>query len=138
MNNVSSFIDTVITKADNKQGGRNGIIAGMVQRQDAEHVANRIAMTYVQLTKERTRRRLESVRLGVPIEIMSVKPEHMLSFVQSMMNNCCWAARSVIRAVQADDQKIYDCIDISEDVAERAGFWETTTHGTTANASLTA
>ena len=123
MNNVSSFIDTVITKADNKQGGRNGIIAGMVQRQDAEHVANRIAMTYVQLTKERTRRRLESVRLGVPIETMSVKPEHMLSFVQSMMNNCCWAARAVVRSGQAETQA--NGIDFSQSVAEQAGLLET-------------
>ena len=122
MNNVSSFIDTVITKADSKQGGRNGIIAGMVQRQDAEHVANRIAMTYVQLTKERTRRRLESVRHGVPIEIMSEKPEHMLSFVQSMMNNCCWAARTVIRSGQAEEQA--NGLDFSQSVAEQAGVIE--------------
>ena len=123
MNNVSSFIDTVITKADNKQGGRNGIIAGMVQRQDAEHVANRIAMTYVQLTKERTRRRLESIRHGVPIEIMSEKPEHMLSFVQSMMNNCCWAARTVIRSGQAEEQA--NGLYFSQSVAEQAGLLET-------------
>ena len=103
MNKLSSFIDTVVTRADSKQGGRNGIIAGMVQRQDAEHVANRIAMTFVQLTKERTRRRLEANRNGIPIEVMTEKPEHMLGFVQSMMNNCCWAARTVIRSGQAEE-----------------------------------
>ena len=123
MNKLSSFIDTVVTKADSKQGGRNGIIAGMVQRQDAEHVANRIAMTFVQLTKERTRRRLEANRNGIPIEVMSEKPEHMLSFVQSMMNNCCWAARTVIRSGQAEEQA--NGIDFSQSVAEQAGLLET-------------
>ena len=123
MNNVSSFIDTVVTKADSKQGGRNGIIAGMVQRQDAEHVANRIALTFVALNNERKRRRIESVRQGVPIEIMSEKPEHMLSFVQSMMNNCCWAARAVIRSGQAEEQA--NGIDFSQSVAEQAGLLET-------------
>ncbi len=122
MNNVSSFIDTVVTKADSKQGGRNGIIAGMVQRQDAEHVANRIALTFVALNNERRRRRIESVRQGVPIEIMSEKPEHMLSFVQSMMNNCCWAARTVIRSGQAEDQA--NGLDFSQSVAEQAGVIE--------------
>ena len=123
MNNVSSFIDTVVTKADSKQGGRNGIIAGMVQRQDAEHVANRIALTFVALNNERRRRRIESVRQGVPIEIMSEKPEHMLSFVQSMMNNCCWAARAVVRSGQAEEQATG--IDFSQSVAEQAGLLET-------------
>lgn len=123
MNNVSSFIDTVVTKADSKQGGRNGIIAGMVQRQDAEHVANRIALTFVALNNERTRRRIESVRQGVPLEIMSEKPEHMLSFVQSMMNNCSWAARAVIRSGQAEEQATG--IDFSQSVAEQAGLIET-------------
>jgi len=123
MNKLSSFIDTVVTKADSKQGGRNGIIAGMVQRQDAEHVANRIAMTFVQLTKERTRRRLESIRNGIPIEVMSEKPEHMLGFVQSMMNNCCWTARTVIRSGQAEEQA--NGIDFSQSVAEQAGLLET-------------
>jgi hypothetical protein len=123
MNNVSSFIDTVVTKADSKQGGRNGIIAGMVQRQDAEHVANRIALTFVALNNERRRRRIESVRQGVPIEIMSEKPEHMLSFVQSMMNNCCWAARAVVRSGQAEEQA--NGIDFSQSVAEQAGLLET-------------
>ena len=126
MTNVTSFIDAVVTKADSKQGGRNGIIAGMVQAQDADHVANRIAMTYVDLVNKRKRLRAESVRAGVPIEIMSEKPEHMLGFVQSMMNNCCWAARSVIRAVQAEEQA--NGLDFSQSVAEQAGFLETPTH----------
>jgi hypothetical protein len=123
MNKFSSFIDTVVTKADSKHGGRNGIIAGMVQRQDADHVANRIAMTFVELTRERTRLRLEAKRNGLPIEAMSVKPEHMLSFVQSMMNNCCWAARAVVRSGQAEEQAIG--IDFSQDVAKQAGLLET-------------
>jgi len=126
MNKLSSFIDTVVTKADSKQGGRNGIIAGMVQAQDADHVANRIAMTYVALVNRRKRLRAESVRAGVPIEIMSVKPEHMLGFVQSMMNNCCWAARTVIRAGQVEEQA--NGLDFSQSVAEQAGFLETPTY----------
>jgi len=122
MNKLSSFIDTVVTKADSKQGKRDGIIAGMVQRQDAEHVANRIALTFIALRDERKLRRIDSVRRGVPIEIMSEKPEHMLSFVQNMMNNCCWAARTVIRSGQAEDQA--NGIDFSQSVAEQAGVIE--------------
>jgi len=123
MNKISSFIDTVVTKADSKQGKRDGIIAGMVQRQDAEHVANRIALTFIALRDERKLRRIDSVRRGVPIEIMSEKPEHMLSFVQNMMNNCCWAARTVIRSGQAEEQA--NGIDFSQSVAEQAGLLET-------------
>lgn len=119
MNKISSFIDTVITKCTSTKT-KNGTIACMVQNQDGRHVANRIAMTYVDLTKERNRRRLEAKRLGNPIDPMDIKPEHMLSFVQSMMNNCCWAAHTVIRAARTEDQATG--IDFTIPIAEQAGL----------------
>ena len=121
MKAVKSFIDQVVTNATDSKG-RNARIANLVQAQDAAHIANRIALTFVELNVERKTRRVEAVRSGQQQKDMLEKPEHLLSFVQSMMNNSCWAARKVINSgLQVD---LANGLDFSQDVAAQAANLE--------------
>jgi hypothetical protein len=117
MNNVT-FIDTVITNMSSNKN-RNGAIARLVDSQDAPLSANRIAMAWDVLTKKRKQANLEAIRSGVPAPAMTEKPEHMLSFVQNVMNTSCWAARRVLNSGLQTD--LANGIDFSQDVAAQAG-----------------
>jgi len=121
MKEVSSFIDQVVTNASDKTN-RNGQIAKLIQKADAEHVANRIAIVWDNLSKERKRRSVEAVQTGIKAKEMLEKPEHILSFVQQMMNNSCWAARTVINSGKGTD--LANGLDFSQSVAEQAGQFE--------------
>lgn len=117
MNNVT-FIDTVIT---NMSSGtkRNAVIAKLVDANDAPLAANRIANVMLDLAEKRQAARIDSVRSGVPAPEMTEKPEHILSFVQQVMNNCCWAARRVANSGKKRDMA--NGLDFSQSVAEQAG-----------------
>ena len=117
MNNVT-FIDTVITNMTSNKN-RNGAIAKLVDSNDAALAANRMANVMIDLDEKRQAARLEAVRAGTPIPEMSEKPEHMLSFVQQLMNNCCWAARKVANSGKKRDMA--NGLDFSQSVAEQAG-----------------
>jgi hypothetical protein len=117
MNNVT-FIDTVITNMSSSKN-RNGAIAKLVDANDAPLAANRIANVMIDLDEKRQASRLEAVRAGTPIPEMTEKPEHMLSFVQQVMNNCCWAARKVANSGKQRDMA--NGLDFSQSVAEQAG-----------------
>ena len=117
MNNVT-FIDTVITNMTSNKN-RNGAIAKLVDANDAALAANRMANVMIDLDEKRQAARLEAVRAGTPIPEMSEKPEHMLSFVQQVMNNCCWAARKVANSGKKRDMA--NGLDFSQSVAEQAG-----------------
>ena len=130
MKEVSSFIDQVVTNAASKAksgikptaGNRNSNIARLVQAADHPQVANRIAIVWDNLAKERKSRSVEAVQSGVPAIEMFEKPEHLLSFVQQMMNNCCWAARGVINSGKGTD--LANGLDFSQSIAEQAGQLE--------------
>ncbi len=117
MNNVT-FIDTVIT---NMSSGtkRNAVIAKLVDANDAPLAANRIANVMLDLAEKRQAARIDSVRSGIPAPEMTEKPEHILSFVQQVMNNCCWAARRVANSGKKRDMA--NGLDFSQSVAEQAG-----------------
>mgnify|MGYP000037924970 FL=1 len=117
MNNVT-FIDTVITNMSSSKN-RTGTIANLVDANHAPLAANRIANVMLDLAEKRQASRLEAVRAGTPIPEMSEKPEHMLSFVQQVMNNCCWAARKVANSGKQRDMA--NGLDFSQSVAEQAG-----------------
>ena len=117
MNNVT-FIDTVITNMSSNKN-RNGTIAKLVDANDAPLAANRIANVMLDLAEERQAARIDAVRSGVPAPEMSEKPEHMLSFVQQVMNNCCWAARKVANSGKKRDMA--NGLDFSQSVAEQSG-----------------
>jgi len=120
MNN-STFISQVITNmASNKN--RTGAIAKLVDAADAPLAANRIALVWDQLSKQRKNAKIQSVRSGVPAPEMTEKPEHMLSFVQNVMNASCWAARRVINSGKQTD--LANGLDFSQSVAEQAGQLE--------------
>lgn len=117
MENVT-FIDTVITNmSSNKK--RNGAIAKLVDSQNAPLAANRIALAWDVLVKQRKTANLEAIKSGVPAKEMTEKPEHILSFVQQVMNTSCWAARRVLNSGAQTDMA--NGIDFSQDVAEQAG-----------------
>ena len=117
MNNVT-YIDTIITNMSSNKN-RNGAIAKLVDANDAPLAANRVANVMLDLAEKRQTARIEAVRSGVPAPEMTEKPEHMLSFVQQVMNNCCWAARKVANSGKKRDMA--NGLDFSQSVAEQAG-----------------
>ena len=117
MNN-STFISEVVTNMSAKTN-RNGKIAQMVDSADAPLTANRIALVWDQLSKKRKAASKEAVVTGIPAKEMLEKPEHILSFVQQVMNSSCWAARRVINSGKQTD--LANGLDFSQSVAEQAG-----------------
>lgn len=117
MNKVT-FIDTVIANMSSKKN-RNGTIANLVDSQNAPLAANRIALAWDVLVKQRKTANLQSIQTGVPAPTMAAKPEHLLSFVQQIMNSSCWAARRVLMSGLQTDMA--NGLDFSQDVAAQAG-----------------
>lgn len=116
MKKQTTFINQVITDLSSHKN-RNGKIAELVDSQAHELFANRIAMAWDALGKERKRNRIEAVQQGVEPAEMEIKPEHMLSFVQNVMNTACWSARRVLRSGMQTD--LANGIDFSQSVAEQ-------------------
>ncbi len=114
---MNSFIDAIITHMSNARVKKSGeptktaLIAQRVQEQQHPNVLNRIAMTYVSLSHDRA---LAKAANQQP----TLKPEHLVSFVQNAANQVCWAARRYARSQElqeADDQA--NGLDFSQDVA---------------------
>jgi len=118
MNKNESFIDQIITNMSEKSN-RNGTIAKRIEAADHETVANRIAIVWDDLGRERRVAKTESVRNGQKMRELTEKPEHMLSLIQQTMNNCCWSARTVINAGKSQD--LANGLDFSQSIAEQAG-----------------
>ena len=117
----STFISQVITNMTSNKN-RNGKIAELVDSADHKLPANRIAVTWESLKTQRQEAKINAVKSGVPAPEMEVKPEHLLSFVQQVMNNCCWAARRVGNSGKQKD--LANGLDFSQSVAEQAGQLE--------------
>lgn len=118
MNKNESFIDQVITNMSEKKN-RNGAIARLVDSADHELAANRIAVVWDNLGDKRAAAKVEAVRSGNPAPEMLEKPEHILPFIQQVMNTSCWAARRVIGSGKQTD--LANGLDFSQSVAEQAG-----------------
>jgi hypothetical protein len=118
MNKNESFIDQIITNMAEKSN-RNGTIAKLVEAADHEVVANRIAIVWDDLGRARRVAKTQAVRNGQQMPELTEKPEHMLSLIQQAMNNCCWAARTVINAGKSKD--LANGLDFSQSIADQAG-----------------
>lgn len=116
-----TFLNEVISKMAGNDN-RNGAIAKLVESQDKPLAANRIAVTFDQLGTQRSKARLEAIRAGVQAPEVELKPEHMLSFVQNVMNSSCWAARRTITAGVQTDQA--NGLDFSQSIAEQVANLE--------------
>jgi hypothetical protein len=111
---TQSFIDSTIT-AMSEKSNKFALIARTIQAQDHAEVANRIALAYIRLNNDRK----DAKRANTE---PPVKPEQLFSFVQALMNQCCWAARRVAFAQleqEAEDQA--NGVDFSEAIADEAG-----------------
>lgn len=125
-----SYIDAAITKMTTSKGNQ-GAIASMIQNVDHGDPANRIAITFIQLQQQR----LASLNakkvaedsgesIAIPEEPIA-KPEQLLSFVQSLMNNICWAYRRASQSVlTAEVEEQAWGLDFSEEIADEVGMTE--------------
>jgi len=112
-----SFISDAIVAMSEKQN-MNGDAARIVLKQDHAKPANQIALTYLSLNNQRQEAIREEKTTGVRVDPV-VKPEYMLTFVQSLMNQICWSGRRLFIANSAED--FANGIDFSQDVAEQVG-----------------
>ena len=111
-----SFLDKALT--DMSEGNnRNAVIAGLVQSQNHAQPANRIALEFIDLQNLRKTNRVTAIKGGTEIPVMEVKPEHILSFVQQLMNKCCWNGRKVANTNKNAD--FANGIDFSQAVADQ-------------------
>jgi len=107
-----SLIDVALTaisekRTSNAKGELNlsTQIAREVQRKQHPDAANRIWITFLDLREERVTLQREDKEKGTrSAKRMTLKPEHLISFVQNLMNRVCWEARSQILAEQRAQQ----------------------------------
>tara|TARA_S200000501_G_C20852844_1_gene756441 strand:- start:977 stop:1654 length:678 start_codon:yes stop_codon:yes gene_type:complete len=111
-----SFIDNALDSIS-KGSSKNATIATRVMGGTHAKPANRIAELYTILKAERSANRIAAVQNGVAEITMEVKPEHLLPFIQYLMNQCCWSARRVVNSNPEED--FANGIDFSQPVAEQ-------------------
>ena len=120
-----SFIDNALTEMS-EGDNRDAKIAALVQQQDHPAAANRVALTFTTLAKARKQARIDAVRQGLnTTPQVELKPEHMLSFVQKLMNKVCWNARRLVLSQLDDDAA--NGIDFSMDMADQLANLESNT-----------
>lgn len=115
----NSFIAEAISKLADQGSSSIGKAARVVEAQNHKNSANRIALAYLQLSRERLEAIKAEKQTGVRGIDPVVKPELMLSFVQNVMNQVCWNARRLVVANSAED--FANGIDFSQEVAEQTG-----------------
>lgn len=113
-----SFISDAIVAMSEKQN-MNGDVARLILKQNHAKPANQIALTYLSLANQRQEAARAEKQTGVRGIDPIVKPEYMLTFVQSLMNQICWSGRRLFIANSAED--FANGIDFSQDVAEQVG-----------------
>lgn len=101
-----------------------GRIAKLVEEQSSDSVVERIALTFFKLQRERNLAVRAELEQGTPQPGPEFKPERMLSFVQSVMNGVCWAARRLHvandRAVAND---LGNGLDFSQETGDYVGVY---------------
>jgi len=100
-----------------------GSIAKYVECQQADDPLERIALAFFRLQRARQAAVTAELEQGVPVEGPPFKPERLLSFIQSIMNGVCWAARRLY--VANDKQEFGNGIDFSQDVGDYVGVYAT-------------
>ena len=114
---VSFVADAVAKMADARN--MNGVAAREVLRQDHKNPANQIALCYLSLNRQRLGAGRQEKDTGVRGNDPIVKPEYMLTFIQSLMNQVCWNARRLY--LSNNKEEFANGIDFSQDVAEQVG-----------------
>jgi hypothetical protein len=94
-----------------------------VESQQADDPLERIALAFFRLQRARQAAVTAELEQGVPVEGPPFKPERLLSFIQSIMNGVCWAARRLY--VANDKQEFGNGIDFSQDVGDYVGVYAT-------------
>lgn len=123
MNTTTRFIDTLLTNQSDKSE-----IATLVQQQSHADPRNRIALTFVQLFNERKAAKARAKISGNALDgEVSVKPEQMMSFVQKLQNQSCWAVRASRIAIQkqAESEELHGLstgLDFGQDTANQHGL----------------
>jgi hypothetical protein len=117
-----SFIPNVIGYMSEKNTTL-GSIAKYVECQEADDPLERIALAFFRLQRARQAAVTAELDTGVPVEGPPFKPERLLSFIQSVMNGVCWAARRLY--VANGKQDLGNGIDFSQDVGDYVGVYAT-------------
>jgi hypothetical protein len=115
-----SFIPNVIGYMSEKNTTL-GSIAKYVESQPAEDALERVVLAFFRLQRARQAAVKAELDTGVPIEGPPFKPERLLTFIQSVMNGVCWAARRLYVANQKPD--LSNGIDFSQDVGDWVGVY---------------
>jgi hypothetical protein len=123
-----SFIPNVLGYTAEKNSTL-GQIARFVETQAADCPLERIALAFFSLQRERQNAIRSEMETGVPASGPLFKPERLLSFVQSMMNGVCWAARRLYVANDRQDANdLGNGIDFSEQVSDWVGVRASNDH----------
>ncbi len=117
---MSKLISQAIHKMSEERNDY-GDIAKVVIDADHLNILNRIALTHSQFARQRKEAARAEKATGVRGVDPIAKPEKMISFIQRLMNNVCWAARRYQLAI-ADSDEVTNGIDFSQDVAEQVGL----------------
>ncbi len=117
---MSKLISQAIHKMSEERNDY-GDIAKVVIAAEHLNMLNRIALTHAQFTRQRKEAARAEKATGVRGVDPLAKPEKMISFIQRLMNNVCWAARRYQLAI-ADSDEVTNGIDFSQDVAEQTGM----------------
>ena len=115
-----SFVPNVIGYMSEKNTTL-GTIAKYVESQPADDVLERVALAFFRLQRARQAAVTAELEQGVPVEGPPFKPERLLSFIQSVMNGVCWAARRLYIANGKLD--LGNGIDFSQDVGDWVGVY---------------
>jgi hypothetical protein len=115
-----SFIPNVIAYTAEKNTTL-GQIARYVESQEANDPLERIALAFFRLQRQRQASVRAELDTGVPVEGPPFKPERLLTFIQTVMNGVCWAARRLYIANTKQD--LGNGIDFSQDVGDWVGVY---------------
>lgn len=115
-----SFIPNVIGYMSEKNTTL-GSIAKYVESQPAEDALERVVLAFFRLQRARQAAVKAELDTGVPVEGPPFKPERLLTFIQSVMNGVCWAARRLYVANQKPD--LANGIDFSQEVGDWVGVY---------------
>lgn len=114
-----TFIPNVIGYMSEKRTTL-GDIARYVEAQQSDSPLERIALAFFQLQRERQNAVRAELEQGTPQPGPAFKPERLLSFVQSVMNGVCWAAR---RLYVANDRAKANDLGNGLDFSQETGDW---------------
>ena len=120
-----SFIPSVLASLSEKKTV-NGDIARFILKQAGDNELEQIVHTFVRVQRMRQDANRKLLELGTAGDEPPFKPERLLSFVQSLMNGVCWAAR---RLHVANERPEYgNGQDFSQETAELVGVYCTNEH----------